>query len=91
MYNTWVRSRASCYQAYAAKKVDFEVKPLPGLCLAAWEEELGNDSDRTFILNGIKHGFDIIDDDADIAPASCRNHPSARPNNPLYEKATIQV
>ena len=64
---------------------------MPGLRLAAWEEELGNDFDRQFILDGIKDGFDIIDADANITPVSCQNHPSAKPNSPLYEKATAQV
>ena len=61
------------------------------MCLAAWEEELANDCDRHFILNGIKNGFDIIDEDANIKPVSCQNHPSARPGSPLYDKATSQV
>ena len=64
---------------------------MPGLCFAAWEEELYDDCDRQFILNGIKNGFDIIDDDPEITPVSCGNHPSARPNSPLFEKATSQV
>ena len=64
---------------------------MPGLCLAAWEEELGDDCDRKFILDGIKNGFDIIDKGANVNPASCSNHPSASPNSPLYAKATSQV
>ena len=64
---------------------------MPGLRLTAWEEELGNDFDRQFILNGIENGFDIIDVDADITPVTCQNHPSAKPNSPLYDKATAQV
>ena len=73
------------------KKVDFEVNPLPGLCLTAWEEELGEDCDRQFILSGIANGFDIIDEGADVNSVSCKNHPSASPNSPLYDKATSQV
>ena len=34
------------------------------LSLAAREEELENDEDRDFILNGLRNGFDIIDPDA---------------------------
>lgn len=64
---------------------------MPGLRLSAWEKELGNDFDRQFILNGIENGFDIIDVDADITPVVCQNHPSAKPNSPLYDKATAQV
>ena len=43
------------------------------------------------VISGIKHWFDIIDDDANITPVSCKNHPSAQPNSPLYDKATSQV
>ena len=64
---------------------------MPGLQLAAWEEELGDDIDRKFILNGIKSGFDIIDEDSCVHPVTCKNHPSARPSSPLYDKATSQV
>ena len=64
---------------------------MPGLRLAAWEEELVDDFDRQFILNGIKNGFDIIDEDSCVHSVSCKKHPSARPNSPLYDKATAQV
>lgn len=52
---------------------------------------MGEDFDRQFILNGIKNGFDIIDEDSCVHSVSCKNHPSARPNSPLYDKATAQV
>ncbi|MEW8562682.1 MAG: reverse transcriptase domain-containing protein [Candidatus Thiodiazotropha sp.] len=42
-------------------------------------------------MHGIKNGFDIIDDDAEIAKAKCSNHPSVKPGSPLYEKASNQV
>ena len=64
---------------------------MSGLHLAAWEEELGDDIDRKFILNGIKSGFDIIDEDSFVHPMTCKNHPSARPSSPHYDKATSQV
>lgn len=73
------------------KKLEFEVQPLPGLNLTAWEEELGNDVDREFLLHGIKHGFDIIDNEAVLSPVILPNHPSAKPQSELYEKATKQV
>ena len=38
--------------------------------MSAWEEELGEDFDREFILQGIQHGFDLIDMDID---KSCIN------------------
>lgn len=47
-------------------------------CLHVWEQELADDHDRDFILNGIKHGFSLIDGSPDlISPASVPNHPSA--------------
>ena len=64
---------------------------MPGLSLAAWCEELGNDPDREFILSGIENGFDIINDNAEFAPVNCDNHPSARPGSPLYGAATSQI
>lgn len=86
-----------CGQSHSAvahsqqKKVDIEVNPLPSLHFAAWEAELDVDYDREFLLQGIKCGFDIIDDSSNVHNVSCPNHPSARPNSPLYEKATAQV
>ena len=64
---------------------------MPALSLAAWCEKLGNDPDREFILSGIENGFDIIDDNAEFAPVSCYNRPSARPGSPLYGAATSQI
>ena len=54
-------------------------------------QELDNDPDKDFLLNGIRYGFDIIDPDVQIKPANCKNHPSAQPGSPLYEKATKQI
>ncbi|MEW8547235.1 MAG: reverse transcriptase domain-containing protein [Candidatus Thiodiazotropha sp.] len=59
--------------------------------LSAWEVELENDPDKDFILEGIKYGFDIIDNDANVSKAECTNHSSAKPGSPLYDKATEQV
>ena len=64
-YLTWLRSKPLRDYPYK-KKLDFKVRPLPGLNLRAWEEELGNDLDRDFILQGVKNGFDIIDADANV-------------------------
>ena len=47
--------------------------------LPAWEECLWNDPDREFILNGIVHGFSLIDPQvtiSDIAPAHVPNNKS---------------
>ena len=64
---------------------------MPGLYLPAWEEELENDVDSVFLLNGIKNGFDIIDKDVEVTPVQLPNHPSAKPGSDLFEKATDQV
>lgn len=50
-----------------------------------------DDPDRAFILDGIKHGFNIIDQEVEIAPVRGSNHLSAQPGSPLYDKATKQV
>ena len=67
------------------------MSPSLSLCLAAWEEELSNDMDKDFILNGLREGFDIIDPDASPHPVFCHNHPSARPGSLLYKQACEQV
>ena len=84
-------SEPSCVFSCVAKKLGIEVHPSPGLILSAWEEELENDRDKEFILNGIRNGFDIIDPCPSITSVSCPNHPSARPSSPLYDKACEQV
>lgn len=76
---------------YVRKKLGILVSPSPGLHFTAWEEELENDCDKQFLLNGIKNGFDIIDSEVQVTPASCKNHPSATPSSPLFKKATKQV
>ena len=52
------------HSAVACAQLKKLANPPNGLCLTAWEEELQDDVDREFILSGIKHGFDIIDKDA---------------------------
>ena len=73
------------------KKLGFKVHPSAGLHFDAWDKELLGDPDREFILHGIKNGFDITDNNIDIQPVKCRNHPSARSGNALYAKATAQI
>ena len=51
--------------------------------MSAWREELANDYDAPFILQGIEIGFDIVD-------------PSAVPeiveiDNNIYDQATTQI
>ena len=61
------------------------------MCFSAWEEELADDFDKDFILNGLQRGFDIIDENASPHLVKCENHPSARQGSPLYKEATEQV
>ena len=54
-----------------------------------WEGELQSDFDAQFILEGLEHGFDIIDLDAVPVQAEFRNHKSAMDNRHKVE-AIIQ-
>ena len=48
--------------------------------LSTWETLLEHDHDKTFIFEGLKHGFAIIDNNIvcdDIPPVECDNHKSA--------------
>lgn len=44
--------------------------------MSAWKEELHNDPDRDFIINGIEHGFDIVDSGIDPPSVELPNHSS---------------
>ena len=76
---------------WTKKPLDVEVHPSPGLHFDAWYEELQNDPDKSFLLDGIRHGFDIIDEDVVVSPVRSKNHPSAQLGSPLYEMAAMQV
>lgn len=69
MHSAGVQSVTLGHCSCGRKKLDFQVKPLPGLSLAAWREELCDDSDKNFILAGVEHGFDIVDS-AEKSPLS---------------------
>ncbi|XP_078000553.1 uncharacterized protein LOC144453148 [Glandiceps talaboti] len=58
-------------------------KPIPssGLIPAAWQQELVNDPDKEFLLDGIVNGFHIIDHNANIQPALTANYRSATAHN----------
>ena len=62
-----------------------------GLCSSAWEQELGDDFDREFILKGVREGFHIIDQNSSPGEAAPPNHPSALPTSSLFAQATEQV
>ncbi|CAG2196096.1 unnamed protein product [Mytilus edulis] len=76
-----------------SKKRIGPVKPLRDLHLDAWVTELKYDFDKEYLLHGIEFGFDIVTSAANELPSGIvgKNHPSASPNNPLYEKAHLQI
>ncbi|CAC5404287.1 unnamed protein product [Mytilus coruscus] len=74
-----------------SKKPGIKVKPVRDLDFNVWQEELKNDFDKDFLLHGIKNGFDIVQNDLALINISAKNHPSALPSSPLYEKAHQQI
>lgn len=67
------------------------VKPSRALKFSAWEEELKDDYDEEFLLNGIRNGFNIVSEVPLPENIATKNHPSARPNSPLYKEAHAQI
>ena len=91
MLTDWVPSAAFCCDPLSVKKRIKQVSPGISMCFSTWEEELADDFDKDFILNGLQRGFDIIDENASPHLVKCENHPSARQGSPLYKEATEQV
>jgi hypothetical protein len=60
-------------------------------CVDVWEVELNGDEDENFILNGVKHGFCIVDDPAIVPEHVCMKNSPTSPevakaiNNKLVE------
>jgi hypothetical protein len=60
-------------------------------CVDVWELELKGDEDENFILNGVKHGFSIVDDPAIVPEKVCMKNSPTSPevtkaiNNKLVE------
>ena len=49
------------------------------LKLDTWDDLLQHDPEKDFIMDSLKHGFDIIDNDIvldNIPPVECNNHKS---------------
>jgi hypothetical protein len=61
------------------------------LNLEAWENELENDFDKTFLLHGSEFGFDIVNKENLPVGILAKNHLSALPGSQLYEKADLQI
>ncbi|VDI50862.1 Hypothetical predicted protein [Mytilus galloprovincialis] len=87
------RHSGSGHQSSFPKNGLGPVKPLRDLHLDAWVTELKYDFDKEYLLHGIEFGFDIVTSAANELPSGIvgKNHPSASPNNPLYEKAHLQI
>ena len=68
------------------KPLNEKINPPPGLSFDPWHD----DTDRAFILDGVKHRFNSIDQEIVITPAKCSNHFSAQPGSPLYDNGTKQ-
>ena len=58
---------------------------MPYLNLDAWRVELTDDSDSTFLLQGLTKGFGFVNSDAILVPVEVGNHPLASPRSKHYE------
>jgi hypothetical protein len=50
-------------------------------CIGVWEKELKDDPDKEFILDGIRNGFRLIDQEAKPVPSNTKNYKSATSEN----------
>ena len=62
--------------------------PESGLSYADWEINLADDPDAEFILDGIKHGFNIIDPKVKLIPTEMKNNRSVHDN---FDKVQEQI
>ena len=53
---------------------------MPSLNAAAWAAALEGDIDNDFLMQGILHGFDIVNPNTTFIPTAQRNHSSANTN-----------
>ena len=52
------------------------ISPLSA-ALPVWEKELEEDEDRVFIIDGIKNGFRLTEENLDVKSVECNNYVSA--------------
>ena len=57
--------------------------------LSNWESMLESDFDKEFLLDGVKNGFRIIDDGAELEDVFCENYKSA--TTEFAEKTEQQI
>ena len=60
------------------------------LNIAAWHQELSNDPDREFLLNGISNGFKIVDSGSDVSSVDIDNYSSALAQKEEVEKQILE-
>jgi hypothetical protein len=58
---------------------------LSDLDLSVWDRELKGDIDREYILDGIQHGFKIVDDEVVKTPVDIPNHVSCTKDDNKYK------
>ena len=74
-----------------APKKPISPVPIPSYALSLsdhidlWKQQLAQDPARDFILDGLTHGFRIIEQHSEIHPAECENYKSAT-NPEVYNK-----
>jgi hypothetical protein len=57
--------------------------------LNEWQDELKDDPDRNFLLEGVANGFRLIDPDSTVKPAETNNHKSAQLHKNKVEKELL--
>jgi hypothetical protein len=62
----------------------------PSLNLVAWERELADDPDRDYLLDGIRHGFRIVDPGSQPEPCHVTNSKSALRHSDKVEQELIK-
>jgi hypothetical protein len=68
------------------------VPPVAKMTLAyeVWEQELGDDYNKTFLLNGVKFGFMILDRECTLTNIDRRNYKSCHEVNAVLAEKQIQ-
>ena len=62
------------------------------LNLPAWEQKLTDDLDRTFLLDSISNGFQLLPEEASLSTAEQANYFSATaPHNQVKVEQTIRM
>ena len=82
VFSWGVAREPNSYDPHGRKKSRCQgqtIQTIYGSSVPGLEQELTDDPDKDFLLQGIANGFDIIDDNVAITPVSAKNQPSARP------------